>query len=77
MVTQFVFLKSDNRIINIDDIVQVNFCPEEAEDGEAIEEARLFIQVTGNDGDIEFEGKEAEKLYLQLVKKLPNVIVVE
>jgi len=76
MPTQFIFLKQYNIIINIEDIVDINFEPEEREDGEVVAEATLSIGYRDADG-FDIEGDEAEKLYLQLIKKLPNIIVVE
>jgi len=77
MVSQFILLKSDNRIVNVASIKHVNFIPEKVDEaGEMDTDASLSIDID-SDENIDIEGNEAENIFLQLIKLLPNMIVVE
>lgn len=68
----FIHLVSQDRIFNLSSIVQFDYMPGDEEDDDNV------LTISTTDGsDVEIEGKEAEVIYLELLKKLPHLIVIK
>jgi hypothetical protein len=70
----FLYIKSEHEIIQLDKIIRFSFQEEDDE-----EEAVLRIYCIGEtDGEHTYrvEGDDAEKLYIELIKVLPNLITI-
>jgi hypothetical protein len=76
MVSQFILIKSENEIINVADIQRVGFTPAEIEHNETVADALLEILISERSDAIEIEGDDAERIYLALIKSLPNLITI-
>lgn len=68
----FLYVKSHDRIIPLDQIVEIIFGDEASDDDDAL----LQITCVDDVEDVELTGEEAEEAYLELVKKLPNLITI-
>lgn len=78
MVSQFLFLKSYSIIINVADVLRIEFTPANVDDesDEVLEDACLDITCRESD-NLVYEGDDAEELFPLLLKYVPNIIVVE
>lgn len=68
----FLYIKSLDRIILLSQIVDIQFEDQGSDDDEGL----LTITCTDEIQDAELTGEEAEEAYLDLVKKLPNLITI-
>lgn len=68
----FLYIKSQDVIIPLDKITRINFIEDDPDEEE---EAALEITDTNND-TYSIEGDEAESLYIELIKVLPNLITI-
>lgn len=79
MVTQFLLIKQQCKIININEIIDVEFIPTETDGDETTEYATLTIYLS-NDRALTIEDdsdtQEAEITYLSIIKVLPNIISI-
>lgn len=71
MKDEFLYIKSVDRIIPLDQIVDIRFEDQGSDDDEDL----LTITCT-EISDVELTGEEAEEAYFELVKKLPNLITI-
>ena len=68
----FLYIKSQDRIIPFEQIIEIDFEDEGSDNGEDL----LAIMCTDAVADVELTGEEAEEAYLLLLKKLPNLITI-